>query len=325
MTPSSSQHSPLFVHGALILVGIIYGVFLIVVKWLMLEMHELEFALIRMIGAATIMLVLERCFYKTQFQSVADSAQLGIVGLLGMFVVQFLLVFGVNRTIVFHSGLLMALVPLVTLSLSLLFKREAFQWSRLFGIMLAFVGVGLLITQNSKTVALPDSYLLGDTLIILNAVVFSFYLLGTQPFLKKYPAFSVTTYCYVVSAALSLVVLGVGSAGLEGVPSFQSVWATLSHLSLQGWWLLGYVIILASIATYGLNNYALARTTPSTVSIYTFIQPLLAAILGSTLFHDPFTNAMAVAGGLTVMGVLIANGEALLSESSHLFRKLTNL
>jgi drug/metabolite transporter (DMT)-like permease len=144
---------------------------------------------------------------------------------------------------------------------------------------------------------LPETAWLGDVLVLLNAAGFSWYLIGNQSLMRKYPAFSVMAYQYLISALVALLIFRQETFSLlEKIPALPNDILCL----------IAYTVFFASIATYTLNNYALKRTTPATVALYIFIQPVLSAVLGHFILHEPFTETMALAGALTLTGVFLA-------------------
>jgi len=50
-------------------------------------------------------------------------------------------------------------------------------------------------------------------------------------------------------------------------------------------------------------NYALRHLPVSFVSLYAYINPIIAVTLGVLLLHEPFTPRMAVAAALVFAGV----------------------
>ncbi len=304
-------------HSALIAVSGIYGFFYVVVKLLLGHLQDQELILLRLVGTALVVMILEWTVFKTRFEHWKDWIQLIGLGILGVYCVQTLLVCGLHLTTSFHASLLMVTTPIITLMFSLLQGRERFDWRKALGIAVAFIGVACLLNDNKPDSPLPATYLWGDALVFLNACLFSLFLLGNQTLLKKYPSFSVTAYQYGVSAVTALLVLFVSGALHQTPVSFD--W--LLALSDIDWLLVLYVIFFASIATYTLNNYALKRTAPSTVAVYIFIQPVISAFLGNKMLGETFTREMALSGVLIFGGVLLATMMVQKKETPNLFQE----
>ena len=66
-----------------------------------------------------------------------------------------------------------------------------------------------------------------------------------------------------------------------------------------------YLTIFGSIAAYTAYAYALKHLPVSTVSLYTYVNPVIAVILGTLLLGEPFGVRMLVAAAIIGLGMLI--------------------
>lgn len=290
------------VHAALIVNSLIYGYFYVAVKLLFRDISPSEFILLRFVMTAVIVIMIERLFIKHKFPTGSDLLKVIGLGLIGVFLVQILVVWGLHFTTAFHSALIMSTIPILTLLFSIILGRETFHIQKLGGIFIGFVGVAILLLSKNPDTPLPPEYIKGDLIVLLNAVAFSWFLLGSQKMLQKYNSFTFMAYCYIFSALL-FSVLFVGDnmvtqkvTGLDFVPG----------MNFGAWSLMAYVVIFASIGSYTLNNYALRRLNPSIVAVYMFIQPVISAATGFYLLGEPFNMQMAAATVITFAGVMLA-------------------
>ena len=224
------------------------------------------------------------------------------LGLVGVFLVQILVVLGLHYTTAFHLALIMATIPILTLGFSILLGREAYHIQKILGILIGFGGVATLLFSKSPNTPLPEHYMIGDCIAMLNAVAFSWFLLGSQKMLQKIPSFTFMAYCYIFSALLfAALFVGVNTLhrGVSGL-------AFMEGLRPEHWLLVLYVVLFASIGTYTLNNYALQRISPSVVSVYMFIQPVISAVTGFYCLQEPFNLHMALSAVITFVGVILA-------------------
>lgn len=291
------------VHAALMSVSLIYGYFYVAVKLLLNTISPSEFILLRFILTAVVVIAIERLFRRKPFPR--GPALIPVIGwgLIGVFLVQILVVWGLSFTTAFHSALIMAAVPIITLLFSILIGRETFHIQKLAGILIGFAGVSILLffTKSPET-PLPETYLLGDFIVLLNAIAFSLFLLASQTILKEYNSFSFMAYCYIFSAILFSTLFFGNSLSTDGSMGL----AFLTNLSWENWALIGYVVLFASIGSYTLNNFALRRVSPSVVALYIFIQPVISALTGFYFLNEPFNWQMALATVVTFAGVMLA-------------------
>ncbi|MEB3245236.1 MAG: EamA family transporter [Vampirovibrionales bacterium] len=309
-TPIQSfLQAPWVPHAALGFVGLTFGAFALVVKWLLQETSAWELGLLRLMIPALLMMLAERVWIKTRLKSTADTFKLIGLGVVGMWFVQLVSVFGVEYTSTFHASLIMATIPLFTLALSLLLKLEPIALKKALGVLLGFSGVGLLLTLNPGRVAgLPSTFLLGDALILVNALAFAWFLIQNKPFVNRYPPFTVTAYCYSGALLAALLTTMIGpffGAIMHGnpVPTLIQLGQRLAALTPHGWGWLMYLVFPASIMNYTLTNFALKRLSPATVSAYVFVQPVVAAVLGFLFLGEQFTLMMGFAGCCVAAGL----------------------
>jgi drug/metabolite transporter (DMT)-like permease len=73
----------------------------------------------------------------------------------------------------------------------------------------------------------------------------------------------------------------------------------------RGWGLLAYIVAMPTIVAYLCNAWALERSNPTLVSIYIYVQPVLAAALAWLQLGDTVSERLAVAAVVTAAGVTI--------------------
>lgn len=71
-----------------------------------------------------------------------------------------------------------------------------------------------------------------------------------------------------------------------------------------------YLILAGSVAGYAAYAYALKHLPVSTVSMYAYINPVIAVALGTLLLDEPFHMRMLVAAGIIAAGIAIVRSRA---------------
>lgn len=66
-----------------------------------------------------------------------------------------------------------------------------------------------------------------------------------------------------------------------------------------------YLIVFGSLVAYSAYLYALAHLPIATVSLYAYVNPIIAVLLGSLIAAEPFTPRVVVAAALVFAGVTI--------------------
>ncbi len=84
----------------------------------------------------------------------------------------------------------------------------------------------------------------------------------------------------------------------------------LSQITWQSWAAMGYLIVFGSIISFIAFLYALQNLPTEQASIYAYINPIVAVLLGWMLFNERLT-AFIIAGALiTLYGVYLVNKAA---------------
>ena len=66
-----------------------------------------------------------------------------------------------------------------------------------------------------------------------------------------------------------------------------------------------YLIVFGSLIAYSAYLYALQHLPIATVSLYAYVNPIIAVLLGSLIAAEPFTPRVVAAAALVLTGVAI--------------------
>ena len=83
-----------------------------------------------------------------------------------------------------------------------------------------------------------------------------------------------------------------------------------SAISTAAWWGVAYMGVLGGAVGYLIYFYALAYLPSSRLSMYAYIQPILATFAAFLLLGESVTLAMLAAGALVLTGVWISGRRA---------------
>lgn len=225
------------------------------------------------------------------------SPRIYLAGLFGVALNQLFFAEGLQRTTPSHSALINSCIPVVTLILSIFFKRETWSLRKTLGILCAMAGVAVLI--GTPTGGPPaGGQLSGDLLTLLNVTSFSIFLVMSQPLAKTLPSLGLTGF-YLLEGVF---ILGLNVFLHESI-SDKHLLSTWTHASKSIHALMIFVAIQSTTITYVLNNWALRRATPSQVATYITLQPVIATLMGTLLLGEHlrpvfFPALLLVAGGV---------------------------
>ena len=116
---------------------------------------------------------------------------------------------------------------------------------------------------------------------------------------------------YTRRHALSRNVLGVaavqmffGGLSMTLAGTATGEWAHLAFSS-RTLWALVYLTLAGSVIAFAAYSYALRHLPIATVSLYTYVNPVIAVALGTLLLGEPFRVTMLVAAAAIVVGMLV--------------------
>ncbi len=193
------------------------------------------------------------------------------------------------------AALLVALVPLWTVVLVWLRRSGPRPTTRtLAGVTLGLVGVGLLAAhgggaggQAVNPVAL---------FLVLSSGVWAYGSLYAQRAeLPESPLMSTAVEMLVGGAALFLMAVVTGEPG-------QVVGHAVSSKSLLA---LGYLIVFGSIVAYTAYTWLLRHASPSLISTYAYVNPLVAVLLGWGLAGETVTIWTLISSLIIVGSVVL--------------------
>jgi drug/metabolite transporter (DMT)-like permease len=225
--------------------------------------------------------------------------------LLGSAVVGALLLLGGNGGIAWAeqyiatgvASLIVALVPLmIVLQNWLLFKGKRPNKYIFFGILLGFLGIVVLILKTSNIVQEGSYNLIGMGVAIFATISWAFgSVYSKHAVLPQSPLMSTATQM------LSGGVLFVIASFLTG--QWRSLLVTtISFKSIAA---MGYLILFGSIFAYTAYVWLLKNAEPSWVSTYTYVNPVVAVLLGWMFAGEKFSMWYLLAAVIILIAVII--------------------
>ena len=182
-------------------------------------------------------------------------------------------------------------VFLVVILACIFFKSDRFTRNKLIGCI---VGVGGILALNLGNNSNESSFsLLGDGMIILNAMCSAFASLMTRGLGKRVDIFVGTGYS-LGGGGLLLVILGLLSGG------------TLPEVTINGILILLALIAISTIG-FTLYNKLISCNPVGKVAIFNSLIPVVGTITSCLCLSEPFYGKYIVSATLTTIGIYIIN------------------
>lgn len=201
---------------------------------------------------------------------------------------------GLNFTTPINSAVIMTTSPILVLILSAILIREKITWLKISGVVIGILGAVTLILYGADAHQNAPNAKLGNALIFCNATIYGIYLIMVKPLARKYHAFTLMKWLFLISVFINLPFTW---------QEFSEVnWLQLPlHAILK----FSYVVVGTTFLAYLLNIYALKQLKASTISVFIYLQPLLATTFAIALGSDRLSVIKVVAACVIFLGVYL--------------------
>ncbi len=192
------------------------------------------------------------------------------------------------------GAIIAAIFPLWIVFITV-FRGEKIARLAVLGLIISFAGVCVIFYDHLGDFLNPG-FRFGIFLSLLSTVTWAFGTLYTR---KKAASFNPYFSLGLQMLISSVFILAVTEATGTGV--------TIASIPANSWWAIAYLVIIGSILTFIAFIYALQKLPPELTSIYAYINPIVAVLLGSLIFGETLTMAIAMGGGVTLCGLYMVN------------------
>jgi len=187
-----------------------------------------------------------------------------------------------------------ALVPLWVVVITF-FRGERLARLAFVGLIISFAGICIVFYDHLSDFLIPN-FRFGIFISIISTLTWAFGSLYTK---KK-----AATFNPYFSLGLQML--------LSSILLFAYTGATGTSINLNlipaiSWWSIAYLVIFGSVLTFIAYIYALQHLPAAINSVYAYINPIIAVILGALVFSETLSAAIAIGGSVTLIGLYMVN------------------
>jgi drug/metabolite transporter (DMT)-like permease len=253
---------------------------------------------IRVLGGALIFALaslLPRSFTGNQSVRKEDWWQFVVAGVVMVAINQSLYIIGVGYTTPVDAAVMTTMMPVATLILSAIFIAMPLSWMKVLGVALGLSGALLLTLAGKQAGAEAGSNpILGDALCLAAQFCAASYFVFFRKLITRYSSFTLMSRMFIVSAICYVPFT---------LPWLLEVkWSAITAVT---WSELAYIILGATFLSYMLVPVAQKRLKPTTVSMYSYMQPVTAAALAAVMGTAVFGADKSLATVLIFVGVAL--------------------
>lgn len=210
-----------------------------------------------------------------------------ILGLAIRFIIYFT---GLSKTSAIDGSIIMVGVPVIVLILSVIFLHEKLTVGKVTGVLFGLVGSVILVSYGHKFSGSSASAE-GNVMVFASALMLAGYNIIVKKYIGKYGSFTLTFYIFIFA---SLMIIP-----LTAKEIFETNWQALN---LKHWLLICYVVIIVTVIGYFLNTFSLQNLKVTTVTSFSYLQPVVAVTFSYIFLHDKLNIMQLICAILIIFG-----------------------
>jgi drug/metabolite transporter (DMT)-like permease len=213
----------------------------------------------------------------------------------GIAINQMLFIKGLSLTTSIHASLLSLGTPVFITIIAAWLLKEQLTIIKIAGLFLGISGAVLLISGRESTGSGSDIFL-GDSLVLINAISYGFFLVLSRPLMQKYSPLHVLRWVFTIG---TFMIIPFGWNQFT-----QIAW---SNITTYQWLALAFVAIGATFLAYVFNIYSLKYIKSTENGTYIYTQPLFATLIAIIFIGETITPVKIISAVLISAGVYLVN------------------
>lgn len=200
---------------------------------------------------------------------------------------------GLSMTSPIDASIVVTMLPILTMILAAIFVKEPITLMKAIGVLVGASGA-LLLVFNNHVDHEGQSNLVGNLIVFGAVTSFAIYLTVFKNLITRYSPITVMKWIFLFGTIVSFPFC------------YEPLMATDFSLLTSGtYWRISYIVIFATFFGYLLIPIGQKVIRPTTLSMYNYIQPIIASLLAVFIGIDTFGYEQALSGLLVFSGVYI--------------------
>jgi drug/metabolite transporter (DMT)-like permease len=196
------------------------------------------------------------------------------------------------------AAIIAALVPIfIVLFTAWLSKCSTITRWMIIGFIIGFAGV-VTIFYDYLGQMQNHSFVIGILLALVSTLSWSF---GTVYTAKQKPPIDI-----LFSVGLQMLIAGIIILAICGI---TGKYINPAAAGGSSWLAILYLVVFGSLLTYSAYVFAISKLPPTLVSLYAYINPVVAVLLGWLLLSEKMNANMLIGTSITLTGVYLVNRE----------------
>jgi len=280
-------------HTAIFAANLIFGLNAPISRTLMPELlspYTLTF--FRMSGGL-VLFWLVSLFCKKEHVPLKDILMLFFASIFALILNQLPFFVGLSMTSPIDASIVVTMLPIVTMLLAAVIIKEPITWLKAIGVLVGASGA-LILVFFSHSLHVGKSNFWGNIIVFGGVASFAVYLTVFKNLISRYSPVTVMKWMFLFGT----------------IVCFPFCYTPLVHtdftlLTSGTYWRIGYMVVFATFLGYLLIPIGQKILRPTTLSMYNYLQPVVASFVAVAIGIDTFGFEKAISGVLVFAGVYI--------------------
>lgn len=251
---------------------------------------------IRSLGAGALFWIIS-LFLPKQSVERRDLPKIFAASVLGFFLTQMCFLMAISRITPMDCSIITSLSPIYTMFIAAYALKEPLSTQKIGGVVLSLCGIIYLILNSvTSTATVIETTPIGVLLMIGNSLCFSLYLGIFKPTIAKYSVVTFMKWTFLFASLLSL-------------PFSVKELFTIDYAALPTSFIteLAFLVICATFITYFLIPVGQKILRPTLVSMYSYVQPIIAIVVSIYVGMDTLSWQKVIAAITVFTGVILVS------------------
>ncbi len=272
--------------------NVMWGLMSPIGKSALQEFSAISVTTFRMVGAAAAFWILS-IFCKQEHVDHRDMLKIFFASLFALVFNQGVFIFGLSMTSPIDASIVTTTLPIVTMVVAAIYLKEPITNKKVLGIFVGAMGALILII-SSQAASSGNGSLIGDLLCLVAQISFSIYLTVFKGLSQRYSTVTINKWMFIYASICYI------PFSYYDISTIQ--WAAIPTIAIVQ---VLYVVLGGSFLAYLCIMTAQRLLRPTVVSMYNYMQPIVASIAAIIMGIGSFGWEKGIAITLVFLGVYI--------------------
>jgi len=231
--------------------------------------------------------------------SKADAGWILLLSLTGVVLFNFFLFSGLQTVTAVRSSVMIAFTPSLVAIIAYFLLHEAITLRKGAGILLAFIGAVLTITNGNIKEVIAAGFSSGDLFLVGCVIAWAAYSIIAKFAMSRLSPLAVLTYGSIAGVLM-----------LFPLTLTESGWTELAQVSASVWWSMAYLSLGAAGIAYLWYYEGIHAVGSSKASVFLNMEPVSAIVLGILILNEPFSGVIAAGAVLVISGLYLTTSSS---------------